>query len=578
MHKSPKKLSSKHVDLKRIERALKESEKRFHRLVDQLPDTVLVHDLEGKILLVNSNRVELLGAKTAEGVLGRNAMEFVCPDDREKIKNIIMSALENYKKGDDSKRTIEHKFLRLDGTEFYGEATGVFFDYNGQIAIQVIIRDITQRKQAEEALKRINDNLESMIEERTTKLSTANELLKREVEERKLIEEQKEKVQTQLLQAQKMEIVGRFASGIAHDFNNITTIIRTLSGLALTEVSKGLLSCKLTECLEIINATTERTANLTRQLLISARNQPTNFKQLSLNSSIENMSKILNHILNKNIVIRTVLAPGLWDIIADKGNIDQILMNLVLNARDSIAPGGGMIYIKTENVIIDEERDDIPGAKPGRFICLMVEDSGAGMDSEVVKSLFEPFFSTKEPGKGMGLGLSVVSTIIKEHDGVITVSSEPDRGSIFKIYLPAITDSALSEVNDNTLMEPMGHEERILLVEDENFLRQSVMLMLSDNNYAVFQAETAEEAIDIFKKENGKFDMVFTDVVLPDLSGVLLIKELLAIKPDLKVLFTSGYMNIESQWPFMLERGYNFLQKPYDQTDLLAAFKETLKT
>jgi PAS domain S-box-containing protein len=576
MHKESKRKSSEQENLKRIEKELQESELRYHMLIEQLPDNILIHDLEGKILYTNASRVEVLGAKNAEEIIGRNAMELVHPESREYVMNAIKESLEEYHNGLECKKVLEHKFIRFDGSEFYGEATGVPFFYKGQLAIQTTVRDITRRKQAEEALNKLKDNLENMVEERTQKLEVANELLINEIEDRKRIEEQKDQIQTQLFQAQKMEVVGRFASGIAHDFNNINTIIKTVSGLALDELSEDFSRDQVKEYLETINATTERGANLTRQLLISTRNQPTTFKQLKPGTVIESMTNTLRHILEENIVIRTVLAPDLWDINADKGNIDQIIMNLVLNARDSMVLSGGMIYVKAENVVIDEECMDVPDTKPGKYVCIIVEDSGAGMERTVVDRLFEPFFSTKAPGKGLGLGLSVISTIVKMHNGAIIVSSEPEKGSVFKVYFPAISNTALVEDKGELLKKPIGHGERILLVEDESFLLKSLALMLSKSNYLVFQAKNAKEAIDIFEKESGEIDLVFTDVVLPGRSGVQLVEELLIKKPELKVIFTSGYLDIESQWPFIQKGGYGFFQKPYDQLDLLMTINETL--
>jgi len=571
-----KKTSSSFDELKRLKKELRESEDRFRMLVEQSPENIVTHDLEGKILFISASGVEMIGAKTSEEVIGRNAMEFVHPDDHEKVKNITMEAIKEFENGVDCKKVIEHRFIRLDGTEFYGEATGIPFLYKGEPAIQVITRDITKRKEAEDALNRVNDKLENMVNERTEKLSKAIELLKKEISERKHAEKEKERIQTQLLQAQKMEIIGRFASGIAHDFNNITTIIKSFSALALAETSKGRSFDLIKEYLGYINATAERSANLTRQLLISAQKQPTNFRNLKLNNIVDDMTKTLRHVLAENITVRTVLEPGLWDIFADKGNIEQILMNLVINASDAMEQGGGMIYIKTKNMVVDEDCTDIPGVKSGKFVCLTFEDSGAGMEAEVVERLFEPFFSTKDSGKGIGLGLAVVNNIVKEHKGAITVSSEPERGSIFKVYLPATTETALFENIDDLAGEPSGRGERILLVEDEKFLRKSLTLMLSKNNYTVFDAENATEAVETFEKHGGEFDLLFTDVVLPDISGIHLTRKLLARNPDLKVVFTSGYLNIESQWSFIKDGGYAFLQKPYDPLDLLTAINETL--
>ncbi len=580
MDKEPDKISSVQEKLERVEKELKESELRYSMLVEQSPDSIVVHNLEGKILYIDSSGVRLLGAKGPEEIVGSDAMVFVHPDGLDLVQNKIKEMLEDYANNDVSRlrNTVEHKFIRLDGSEFYGETRPIPVVYKGELCIQVIIRDITRRKQAEEELKGIKDNLEVLVEERTAKLEFANELLITEIEERRRVEEQKEKIQTELLQAQKMEIAGRFASGIVHDFNNVLTIIKTLSGLSIKGLSEDFSLDRLKEYLEVINATTERGANLTRQLLISTRNQPTTFKQLKPGTVVESMANTLRHILEEDIVIETSLAPDLWDIFADKGNIDQVIMNLVLNAKDSMEVDGGVINVKADNFTIDEKCVDVPGASPGKYVCITVEDSGDGIESTVVENLFEPFFTTKGTGKGMGLGLSVVSTIVKGHNGAITVSSEPKKGSAFKVYFPAAKSSAPVESSYYQPTGSVGCGERILLVEDEGFLLKSVAWMLVGNRYFVHQAKSATEAIGIFEEQKGEIDLVFTDVVLPDRSGVQLVEELLIKKPDLKVIFTSGYLDIESQWPFIEKGGYGFFQKPYEQQDLLVAINEALKT
>jgi len=467
----------------------------------------------------------------------------------------------------------EHKFVRCDGSVFYGEASGAILSYQGILAVQVIIRDVTARKLAEEALQKVNDNLEKIVEERTAELLSANQSLKKEIAERKLAEEEKEKIQAQLLQAQKMEVLGKLVGGIAHDFNNIMASIKSLSTLGIKGTDSD--SPNLHTYFKLINIAVDRAISITRQLLIFSRKQPVNLQPTNLNKIINDMLKILNYIIDENITIRTVLESHPWVMLADRGNVEQILMNLVINARDSMQ-GGGMIYIKTQNMIFEKEHGNmLLGSRSGNFVCLTVEDSGSGMDKEIINHLFEPFFTTKATGKGLGLGLAIVDQIVKGLNGVISVDSEPERGSIFKVYLPATTNLTLLEVEKKELEEASGRGERILLVEDDDILRISIQSILSNKGYSVLAIANAEEAEIVFDQEGNNFDLVFTDVLLPGKSGIYLVKQLLRRKSDLKVLFSSGYMVVESEWSY-IQQGFHYLQKPFEPAILFMTIRNIL--
>jgi CheY-like chemotaxis protein len=254
-------------------------------------------------------------------------------------------------------------------------------------------------------------------------------------------------------------------------------------------------------------------------------------------------------------------------------------MNLVVNARDAM-PEGKKITIKTENVDIDEGYCEIyKYAHPGKFVCLSVEDIGIGMDKEVIQHIFEPFFTTKGPGKGTGLGLSVVYGIVKQNEGWINVYSELGRGSVFKVYLPASFVESKDETKEEviSIQDCHGKGERILLVEDDDGIREFAKRVLFESGYVGFEAANAEEALNIFGKEKGDFHLVFSDVVLPEKSGLQLVDQLLSRKPELKVLLTSGYTDQKSEWPIIREKGYRFIQKPYSLTDLLRVVREVIE-
>lgn len=398
-----------------------------------------------------------------------------------------------------------------------------------------------------------------------------------DITHQKKIETEKEKIQEQLLQSQKMEAVGTLAGGIAHDFNNLLTAIHGCVDLALVRAGHDEI---LQKDLNEIRSAAVRAADLTRQLLLFSRKHLSRFTPLSLNQTIDGLLKMLHRLIGEDILIATSLEPDLWTVKADQGTIEQILLNLAINARDAM-PTGGKLIIRTENVILDELYCKlVSDARPGHFVLLTMADTGIGMNRETIQHIFEPFFSTKSPGKGTGLGLSVVYGIIKQHDGWVNVYSEPGKGSEFKLYFPAVFtepfDSPKMPVSSSEDLQGTG--EHVLIVEDEDCVREFCRRALEKNGYIVSAVSSVEQAIKLFHKEKGRFDLIFSDVVLPDNSGLDLIQTLKEHKKDLNFLLTSGYTDTKSQWKTISEQGYRFLQKPYALVDLLRAIKTGVKT
>jgi len=375
--------------------------------------------------------------------------------------------------------------------------------------------------------------------------------------------------QDQLLQAQKMEAIGTLAGGVAHDFNNLLSVIQGYCDLAMMKIGAA---NPLNGELEQIRATAEHAAKLTRQLLLFSRKQPMEATPLRINRTVEEFLKMLERSLGEDIAIRTDLDPAVWTVRADAGKIEQVIMNLAVNARDAM-PGGGTFTIKTENVVLGEaDCAGIPGARPGRFVCMSVEDEGVGMDEDVLQRIFEPFYSTKE--RGIGLGLSVAYGVVEQHGGWMNVHSEPGQGTTFRVYLPAFSLKPVEEAREAESRESLeGRGERILLVEDEERLCDLAAKALRRNGYVVFTARNAKETLDIFEEEGRDFHLIFTDIVLPDITGLQLVDQLLGRNPELRVLLSSGYAERKVQRSVVRARGFRFLQKPYGLLELFRAVR-----
>jgi PAS domain S-box-containing protein len=397
-------------------------------------------------------------------------------------------------------------------------------------------------------------------------------LVFRDITERKRAEEEKERLQAQLFQAQRMEAVGVLAGGIAHDFNNLLTTIIGSSSLMLEGLNLGE---PLRTGLERIKRAGDRGASLTQQILALSRRQVPELRVLDLNAVIIDMEEMLERLLGEDTDVVNAVEPGFRHVKADPVQIEQVIMNLVINAHEAM-PEGGKLTLMTETVTLDRDQcRQMPGSYPGTFVRLSVTDTGAGIDPEIMPRIFEPFFSTKE--KGSGLGLAIADSITRQYNGWIEVHSELGRGTTFQVYLPALSEAAADELGE-AVPRPVlqGKGERILLVEDDDGVRAAISEMLRVNGYVAVEAENAEKALDLFEREGGHFDLVFSDVILPDKDGLELVDQCLSLNPDLRVVLTSGYTDHRSRWPIIRERGFRFLRKPFDLPNLLAAIGEAL--
>jgi two-component system, cell cycle sensor histidine kinase and response regulator CckA len=386
-----------------------------------------------------------------------------------------------------------------------------------------------------------------------------------DITERKQADKEHEKLQSQLIQAQKMESVGRLAGGVAHDFNNMLTIILGNTELAMENMA---LDDPLHNNLDEIFSAARRSADITRQLLAFARKQTIAPKVLNLNDTIESMLKMLRRLIGEDIDLAWLPGANIRKVRMDPSQIDQILANLCVNARDAIADVG-KITIETGTATFDSAYcAEHPGFVAGDFVLLAVSDDGCGMDKETLANLFEPFFTTKDVDRGTGLGLATVYGIVKQNDGFINVYSEPDQGTTFKIYLPRHLSKTVSlPEKEPDKPSERGHET-VLLVEDEPSILKMTRMMLEREGYKVLAAGTPGEAIRLANEHAGEIHLLMTDVVMPEMNGRDLAKNILSLYPHLKCLFMSGYTANVIAHHGVLDEGVQFIQKPFAKQDL----------
>jgi len=395
-----------------------------------------------------------------------------------------------------------------------------------------------------------------------------------DVTDRKLAEEEKEKLQGQLLQAKKMESVGRLAGGLAHDFNNMLSVILGHAELAMMQCTP---SEPIHADLKEIEKTAQRFADLTRQLLAFARKQTVLPKVLDLNGTVASTLKMLQRLIGENIDLVWMPGAGLWRVKIDPSQIDQLLANLCLNARDAIT-GMGKVTIETGNTAFDEAYCALhPGFACGEYVTLIVSDDGCGINKEVIDHVFEPFFTTKEVGKGTGLGLATVYGIVKQNEGFIDVHSEPDKGATFKIYLPRFVGEAVEPKAESTAETPKSHGETVLLVEDDADILNVGRRTLERLGYTVLTAGTPGEALRQAKAHAAEIRLLITDVVMPEMNGRALAKLISDIKPGLKCLFTSGYTANVIAHHGVLDEDVYFLQKPFSLKELASKVRQALE-
>ncbi len=509
-----------------------QSEKRYREIVDSTDNLISRVDAEGRFVFVNHVGEKILGVSLPQ-LLGRQAFQFIHPDDRERTEKWFTSCIEKQLE----QSTIENRQISINGglISHFLWTNRFFYDDNGKcIGVNGIGHNITERKQAEE---------------------------------------EKAKLEAQLQQAQKLESVGRLAGGVAHDFNNMLGVILGYTEMAMEQVDPAQ---PLHASLEQIRKAARHSADLTKQLLAFARKQPIAPNVLDLNETVTSTLKMLQLLLGENIHLNWQPKAELWPIKIDPSQVDQILANLCVNARDAITDVG-TITIETENNTLDETfRSEHQGSVPGEFVRLAVSDNGCGMDKETLSHIFEPFFTTKRVGEGTGLGLAMVYGIVKQNNGFIYADSEPGSGTTFTIYLPRHTGKVEQKRPADAAAPARRGQETILLVEDEPDILEMTAMMHEKEGYTVLAANTPGEAIRLAREYPGEIHLLMTDVIMPEMNGRELADRISATRPAMKCLFMSGYTADIISSKGVLAKGVRFIQKPFSKKGLSAKVREVL--
>ena len=508
-------------DITQKEEALRESKERLKTTLDSLQTGIVVIDAETHIIIdANPAAIRMIGAPE-EQVIGHVCHDYICPAEKGKCPITDLG-----QKVDNSERILltanreEVPILKTVTTMFLG----------GKRCL-----------------------LDSFIDIR-----------------------EKKKLEAQLAQSQKMEAIGMLAGGIAHDFNNLLTVIIGNAQLALMDVIKDE---SLRKEIEDIKKAGNKAASLTRQLLAFSRKQMIKPEVLNINEIINETEKMLKRMIGEDIEFLTVLEPDLWKVYADSGQIDQIIINMVVNARDAM-PQGGKLTIETANVELDDTyfRDRGVESAHGLYVMLAVSDTGSGMDKKTMEHIFEPFFTTKEVGKGTGLGMSTVYGIIKQNNGFVWVYSEPGQGSTFKVYLPKVREDAKPEEKEQSPVDDLSGSETVLIVEDDDNLRKFAQEVLLQHGYRVLDAENGEDALRVCKEYEGPIHLLLTDVIMPKMGGTELAERLQPLYPRMKVIYMSGYTDNTIVRHGVLSPELNFLEKPFTPKDLARKVRKAIES
>jgi two-component system, cell cycle sensor histidine kinase and response regulator CckA len=510
------------IEHKRYEEALRRSEARSRSLILSAAFGICRCTLRGRFLDVNPALINMLGHSSVEDLLKLDARHEVFVNPRE-----LDRLAEDYRRTG-SLNGVEVQWKRKDGRIIIVRLSGcaaISTDEPEEV-LELIAEDITDRRQLEE----------------------------------------------QLRQAQKMDAVGRLAGGVAHDFNNLLMVINGYTEVLLEQLEKD---SDMHSKVQSIQQAADRAATLTRQLLAFSRKQLLELKVVDVNTIVGDMERLLRPLIGENIELVTRLSTQTGRTRADAGQLEQVIMNLVVNAKDSM-PEGGKLTLQTADVAVGQNYSHHRFIQPGRYAVISVADTGHGMDKETQSRIFEPFFTTKEKGKGTGLGLSTVYGIVKQSGGYVFAQSEVGAGTIFYVYLPRVEESAEELSPAKAQQNEAGGCETVLLVEDEESVRELVRLTLASRGYKVIEAENGECGLRLAEDCKERIDILITDVVMPGMGGRELAKRLLSIRPGISVLYLSGYTEDAVATQGALGPGTAFLQKPFTLQNLAKKVRDVL--
>ncbi len=517
--------------LRRSRRRLRATYRELSNLMETIPDIIWVVDLGGALLLWN-RKLEVVLGRSARELRGRSLSELFSPADRKAVVEALREGAEGGHCG------FEAHLLAADGAAVPYHWTGARLrDEDGHVTgLTGVGRDITERKQAEQALRQHEE---------------------------------------QVRQLQKMEAIGQLAGGVAHDFNNLLMVIKGRAELLLRRFPD---SDSTGSALAAIEQAADRGTALIRQLMVFSRRQVLQRRVLDLNGVVSDMAGMLRRLISEAIELEIRLGEGVGRVSADLVQLEQIIMNLGLNAQDAM-PRGGRLTIGTASVDVDAAfAPQHEGVTPGPYVMLEVRDTGVGMDKTIQSSIFEPFFTTKPPGKGTGLGLATVFRIVKQHEGWISVDSEPGHGATFRVYLPRFDGPAEAATEGGASSEPRRGTETVLLAEDEDGVRNVTCEILRGAGYQVLEARHGREALRIAEQHPGPIDLLVTDVVMPEMNGFELAEGLRALRPSVRALYVSGYVTDANIHDQMLREGAQLLQKPFAPGDLTRKVAEVLQS
>ena len=506
------------------EEKLRRTEHRYRTLIESIPDIIYTLDLDGSLSYVSPRWEKILGHVESE-VLGRFFIEFAPPEDHLFLVRVFKD-VRNHKRNVEN---VHWHYLRKDGaSRFFLGSAAPLYDEEGRVTGMIgMARDVTDHKRLEE----------------------------------------------QLLQSQKMESIGNLAGGIAHDFNNL---LGGILGYATFVKRKLSTRDKIYQSIEAIERSAQRAAELTKQLLGFARRGKFQVRPIDCNALIGEIVLILQRTIDRRIAIEVDLAPQLSVMEGDEAQIQQALMNICLNARDALPQGGTLKIASRNQRMIPDQASRQRGMKEGSYIRLTISDTGTGMSPEVRDRIFEPFFTTKAKGQGTGLGLSMVYGIIQNHGGMIEVQSHPGIGSTFTVFLPAIASAALNGEELPPVPDIHQGQETILLVDDEEIIRELGIDILEDRGYRVFLASEGREAVKIYRERIGEIDLIILDVMMPGIGGKETYRQLRAINPQVKVLLSSGYSTNGEVGEILKQGVSGLVQKPYREEELAAKVREVL--